>query len=177
VVTTALVGQDLQLALASSASWEMQARVLAAVVRLLLALLRASAFRLDGNRLPAGEAKAGILRAISSAEPFLPLAIILRILRLESGRYHAWRRAENACDLTDRSSCPRTSPGQLTTTEAAAIKEMVLAPEHRHMPLGSIARYAQRIGKVFASIPQSPPSVFKRRSRTRFGTSTPVSSG
>jgi hypothetical protein len=79
------------------------------------------------------------------------LAIILRILRLESGRYHAWRRAENACDLTDRSSCPRTSPGQLNAIEVAAIKEMVLAPEYRHMPLGTIARYARRIGKVFAS--------------------------
>jgi transposase InsO family protein len=151
VVTTAPVGQELQDALESSARWEKHARVLAAVVRLLLALLRASGFRLDGNRLPAGEAKAGIIRAVSSAEPFLPLAVILRILRLESGRYHAWRRAENACELTDRSSCPRTSPGQLTASEVATIKDMVLAPEHRHMPLGTLARYAQRIGKVFAS--------------------------
>ncbi len=29
---------------------------------------------------------------------------------------------------------------------------MVLAPEHRHMPLGTLARYAQRIGRVFASV-------------------------
>jgi transposase InsO family protein len=151
VVTTAPVGQEFQDALESNARWEKQARILAAVVRLLLALLRASGFRLDGSRLPAGEDKAGILRAVSSAEAFLPLAIILRILRLESGRYHAWRRAENACELADRSSCPRTSPGQLTAGEVATIKDMVLAPEHRHMPLGTLARYAQRIGKVFAS--------------------------
>ncbi len=151
VVTTEPIGQDLQHALESSARWEKQARVLAAVVRLLLALLRASGFRLEGNRLPAGEAKAGILRAVSSAEAFLPLTIILRILRLEAGRYHAWRRAENACELSDRSSCPRTSPGQLTASEVATIKDMVLAPEHRHMPIGTLARYAQRIGKVFAS--------------------------
>ena len=62
------VGQNLQLALDSSAQWEKRARVLAAVVRLLLALLRASGCNLDGNRLPEGKAKAGILRAISSAE-------------------------------------------------------------------------------------------------------------
>ena len=56
VVTTDPVGQYLQLALDSSARWEERARVLAAVVRLLLALLRASGFCLDENRLP--EAKA-----------------------------------------------------------------------------------------------------------------------
>jgi len=32
------------------------------------------------------------------------------------------------------------------------IKEMVLASDYRHMPLGTLARYAQRIGKVFASV-------------------------
>ena len=89
----------------------------------------------------------GILCAITSAEAFLPLVTILRIIGLEPGRYHAWRRAENACELTDRSSCPRTSPGQLTGNEVAAVKEMVLAPEYRHMPLGTLARYGQRIGK------------------------------
>jgi putative transposase len=120
-------------------------------VRLLLALLRASSFSLSGIRLPEGKAKAGILRAVTSAEAFLPLPIILRILGLESGRYHAWRRAESACELTDRSSCPRTSPGQLTASEVAAVKELVLAPEYRYMPVGTLARYAQRIGKVFAS--------------------------
>src|SRR5450631_4124287 len=85
VVTTESFGPDLQHSLDSSARWEERARLLAAVVLLLLALLRASGFNLDGNRLPEGKAKAGILRAISSAEAFLPLAIILRILRLECG--------------------------------------------------------------------------------------------
>jgi len=151
VVTTEPFDQEEQHALDSSVRWENQARALAAVVRLLLALLRASGFSLAGKRLPEGQAKAGILRAITSAEAFLPLVIIQRILGLESGRYHAWRRAEKACELTDRSSCPRTSPSQLAATEVATIKNMVLSPEYRHMPLGTLARYAERIGKVFAS--------------------------
>jgi transposase InsO family protein len=151
VVTTEPFDQEKQHALDSSVRRQKRARALAAVVRLLLALLRASGFSLTGMRLPEGQAKAGILRAVTSAESFLPLAIILRILGLESGRYHAWRRAETVCELTDRSSCPRTSPGQLTATEVATIKNMVLAPEYRHMPLGTLARYAQRIGNVFAS--------------------------
>jgi putative transposase len=29
---------------------------------------------------------------------------------------------------------------------------MVLAPEYRHMPLRTLALYAQRVGKVFASV-------------------------
>ena len=138
VVTTEPFDQNRQHASDSSARWEKRARVLAAVVRLLLALLRASGFSLAGSRLPEGKAKAGILRAITSAEAFLPLAIVLRIIGLEPGRYHAWRRAENACELTDRSSYPRTSHGQPTGNEVAAVKEMVLASEYRHMPLGDV---------------------------------------
>jgi len=76
------------------AKLDRRARVLAAVVRLLLALLRASGFSLaGGQRLSEGNAKAGILRAITSAKPFFPLAVILRIVCLEPGRYHAWKRA------------------------------------------------------------------------------------
>ena len=132
---------------------ERQKRILAAVVRILLAMLRASGFSLAGERLPEGAAKDGILRAITSAKPLLPLAVILRMVHLEPGRYHAWNRrgAALACGLDDRSSCPRTSPSQLTPSEVATVKGMVLAPEYRHMPLGTLARYAQRIGKVFAS--------------------------
>jgi len=128
-------------------------RILAAAVRILLAMLRASGFTLAGERLPEGAAKAGILRAITSAKAFLPLATLLRILHLEPGRYHAWNRRDSslACSLDDRSACPRTSPSQLTPSEVAAIKDMVLAPEKRHMSLRTLAMYAQRIGKVFVS--------------------------
>jgi hypothetical protein len=75
VVTTERFDQEKQHALDSSVRWEQRARALAAVVRLLVALLRASGFSLAGKRLPDGLAKAGILRAISSAEAFLPMVI------------------------------------------------------------------------------------------------------
>jgi transposase InsO family protein len=39
----------------------------------------------------------------------------------------------------------------LTGDEIASIKDLVLDPSNRHMPLGTLARHAQRIGKVFAS--------------------------
>ena len=85
VVTTEPLGLYQQHVFDSRARWEKQARVLAAVVRLLLALLRASGFDLAGKRLPGGEAKAGILRAVASAQLFLPLALILRIVGLDRG--------------------------------------------------------------------------------------------
>jgi|ERR1017187_4840121 hypothetical protein len=152
VLTMEPLEQDRQKLLDLVAKLDCRARILAALVRLILALLRASGFSLAGQRLPEGTAKAGILRAIASAGPFLPLAVILRIVDLEPARYHAWRRAALVCNLDDRSSCPRTSPGRLTAAEVATVKEMVLAPEYRHMPLRTLSIYAQRLGKVFASV-------------------------
>ena len=152
VVTIEPIEQDRQQLVDTIAKLGRRVRILAAVVRVLLALLRASGFTFAGERLPEGAAKAGILRAISSATPCLPLAVILRIAHLEPGRYHVWKRASTwACGLEDRSSCPRTSPSQLLPIEVANIKDMVLAPENRHMTLRTLAIYAQRIGSVFAS--------------------------
>ncbi len=138
--------------LAKIAKLERRGRILAAVVRLLLAILRVSRFKLDEERFPDGADKAAILRSIDGAQPALPLATILRIVRLPSSRYHAWRRAGKTCGLQDRSSCPRTTPGQLTPAEVAAIRDMVLAPEYRHMPMRTLCLFAQRIGKVFAAV-------------------------
>ena len=153
VVSIEPFDQDRQQLLDTIAKLDRRVQVLAAVVRLLLALLRASGFSLaGGQRLPEGNAKAGILRAITSAKPFLPLAVILRVAHLEPLRYHRWKRASTAvCGLHDRSSCPHTSPSQLTPTEVSSIKDMVLESQYRHMPVSTLAVYAQRIGKVFAS--------------------------
>jgi len=152
IVTIEPLDQDQLRLLDSIAQLDRRARVLAAVVRLLLSLLRISGFSLASRRLPEGSPKADVLRTIESAQPILPLALILRVLRLEPARYHAWRHARAACALNDRPSCPRTNPGQLTPAETATIKDMVLAPEHRHMPLRTLALYAQRVGNVFVSV-------------------------
>src|SRR5450631_4110467 len=151
VVTLEAFEQDRQQLLTNVENLISRARILAATARLLLALLRASGFRLAGERLPEGETKACILRAITSALPALPLPLVLRILGLPSSRYHAWRRVAVVCGLDDRSPCPRTTPGQLTAAEVAAIKDMVLAPDFRHISLRTLSLYAQRIGKVFAA--------------------------
>ena len=132
---------------------ELRRRVkkLTALLRLALALLRSSGFTLTHERLPDGRAKIRILRAVDRAREFVPLRALLRFLRLSPSRFHAWRRLQHACALDDQSSCPHTSPHRLTPAEVRAIEDMVTALEYRHVPTGTLAVLAQRLGKVWAS--------------------------
>ena len=124
---------------------------LTALLRLALALLRTSGFSLAGARLPDGRAKMRILRAVDLARDYLPLPAVLRFLRVSPRRFHVWRQRQPACALDDRASCPRSSPSRLTLTEVRAIENMVTSPEYRHIPTGTLAVLAQRLGKVWAS--------------------------
>src|SRR6516162_40117 len=126
-------------------------RKLTALLRLTLALLRTSGFRLTGARLPDGRDKRRILRAVDRAREYLPLRAVLRFLRVSPSRFHGWYRRQRACGLDDRSSCPRTSPSRLTRSEVLAIKDMVISVAYRHVPTGSLAVLAQRLGRVWAS--------------------------
>src|ERR687888_1580616 len=134
---------------------------LAALLRLALALLQTSGFRLSGARLPDGEAKLRILRAVDRAGECIPWRAVLRFLHLSPSRFQAWRRRQTACALDDQSSCPRTAPHRLTRAEIHAIRDMVTAPEYRHVPTGTLAVLAQRLNTVSAS-----PSTWYRLVRT-----------
>ena len=103
------------------------------------------------NRLPDARTKMRILRAVDRAREYVPLRAVLRFLRLSPSRFHAWRRLQHACALTDQSSCPRTTPSQLTRIEVRTIEDMVTSPDYRHVPTGTLAVLAQRLGKVWAS--------------------------
>lgn len=124
---------------------------LAALLRLALVLLRVSGFTLSGERLLDGRDKLRILRAIDQARACIPLRALLRLLRLAPSRFHAWLRRRTACALDDQSSCPRTSPHRLTPSELRVIEDMVTSPEYRHVPTGTLAVLAQRLGTVWAS--------------------------
>ena len=132
---------------------KLQRRVekLAALLRLALALLSVSKFTLAGERLPDGHDKQRILRAIDQARACIPLRALLQFLRLSPSRFHAWRRRHIVCALDDQSSCPHTAPHRLTPSEIRVIKDMVTAPEYRHVPTGTLAVLAQRLGTVWAS--------------------------
>src|SRR5262249_24200496 len=124
---------------------------LRALMRLALTLLRISRFTLTRERLPDGCDKNRIVQAVDRARAFVPLRAVLRFLGLSPSRFHAWRRLQPPCALDDQSSCPHTSPHRLTPAEIQAIKDMVTAVEYRHVPTGTLAVLAQRLGKVWAS--------------------------
>ena len=123
---------------------------LAALLRLVLAVLRVSGFTLSCERLPDGRDKRRVLGAIERARACMPMRGLLRNLDQSPSRFYAWRR-QDGCALDDQASCPRTSPHRLTPTEVQVIGEMVTSPEYRHVPTGTLAVLAQRRGRVWAS--------------------------
>jgi len=126
-------------------------RKLTALLRLALALRRSSGFTLAHERLPDACGKIRILRAVNRVRVYVPLRALLRFLRVSPSRFYTWRGLKYACALDDRSSCPHTSPHRLTLSEVRAIEDMVTAPAYRHVPTGTLAVLAQRLGTVWAS--------------------------
>jgi putative transposase len=123
---------------------------LIALLRIFVILLKVFRFSLADTRIPDEPGKRLLLRAIERSRSVLKLRMVLRVFRLSHARYHSWKRAEQ-CGLADVPSCPQSSPQQLTQAEVGAIKEMVTSEEYRHVPTGTLAVLAQRLGKVFAS--------------------------
>ena len=150
VVSAEVVGMDAKALQAEVLRLQKRVVVLITFLRLVFALLQVSGFSLKNTRLPDGVRKQRLLRAIDRSCSVLPLRSVLRVLRLSHTRYHWWRR-EGECGLDDVRSCPHTSPQQLTPEEIEAIKEMVTSNEYRHVPTGTLALLAQRLGRVFAS--------------------------
>ena len=102
------------------AGLERRIEMLTAVLRLVLALLRVSGFKLELSRVADAAGKRRLLGAIERARRCMPLSAALRVLRLSSARYHAWVRAD-VCALDDRPSCPRSKPQRLTYGEVETI--------------------------------------------------------
>jgi hypothetical protein len=117
-------------------------RLLLAIIRLAFLLVRLSGFHLDSQRVPDAQTKRSILAAIASAQRAIPLAVVLRVLRLLPARFHAWRNLADNCTLDDRSSCPHTTPAQLTAKEIVTIGSMVQDASFRHMSLRALALHA-----------------------------------
>jgi putative transposase len=123
----------------------------AAVIGLLVRLLKIRGGKLDTGRLPDASNKAAVLRAVASASRVLALSAVLRIIGLSSSRYHAWKRKKEGCGLEDESSCPRLFPTRLTRDEVSTMRDFVESKDYRHIAIQNLALLAQRLGKVFAS--------------------------
>ncbi|MFC1611163.1 DDE-type integrase/transposase/recombinase [Myxococcota bacterium] len=122
----------------------------AAIIGLLVRLLRIRGGKLDAERLPDGAHKSTVLHAVASASRVLALSVVLRIVGLSSSRYHAWQRKEQGCGLDDESSCPRLFPTKLTREEVSTMRDFVESEDYRHIAIQNLALLGQRLGKVFA---------------------------
>jgi putative transposase len=123
---------------------------LMALLHLVIVAFKVSGFSFDRVRIPDGARKQRLLRAIERTRTHLPLHGVLKVVDMSSTRYHAWL-GKQECGLDDLSYCPKSSPQQLTLEESLAIRDMVTADEYRHVPTGTLARLAQRLGRAFAS--------------------------
>ena len=123
---------------------------LLSLLHLVVVAIRVLDFSFDRVRIPDGARKQRLLRAIERTRTHLPLRDVLKLIGMSSTRYHAWL-GKQECGLDDLSCCPKSSPQQLTRQECLVIRDMITADEYRHVSTGTLARLAQRLGKVFAS--------------------------
>ena len=121
-----------------------------AILRLVVVLLKVCEVSLRHRRVPDGDKKRLVIRAVDRSKNVLSLRKVLLVLGLSKTRYHEWKR-EEGCELDDVSSCPQSHPQQLTTQEREVVKDMVTSEDYRHVPTGTLAMLAQRLGRVFAS--------------------------
>jgi predicted DNA-binding transcriptional regulator AlpA len=122
---------------------------LRALLRLCVVLLQLSGFSLAYQRLPQGSDKEKLLRSLDRASRFVRLPRLFAFTGISSSRYYDWKNAQE-CGLDDVSSCPKSSPGQMTATERSEMRSVVQSEAYRHLSVGSMARLAARLGKVYA---------------------------
>ena len=123
---------------------------LLALLHLVVVAIVVAGFSFDRVRIPDGARKQRLLRAIDCARMHMPLRGALQLIGMSRTRYHAWL-GKQECGLDDQPCCPKSSPQQLTRDESVAIRDMVTSGEYTHVPTGTLAHLAQRLGKVFAS--------------------------
>jgi hypothetical protein len=148
VVTLDVVDHDLVQLQRQVLALRRRADRLLALLRVVVVLWKISGCPVGRILDPAGKLR--LLAAIERAHAVMRLRVVLCIIGLSQSRYQDWRR-EPPCGLGDLPDCPRSAPQQLTPSECATIKEMVTSEEYRHVPTGTLALLAQRLGRVFAS--------------------------
>jgi hypothetical protein len=128
-----------------------QLKICRAIMGLLVALVRSFGLKLNDRRLPEGERKERVLKAVERARKCLRLRVALRVIGLSGARYQSWQRAQVRCELDDRPSCPRSQPMRVSAEEARTMHDMATSEKYKHLPISRLALLAQRLGKVYAS--------------------------
>ena len=106
---------------------------------------------IDWSRLPEGEAKQKLIKAVDKCSTEIPLGLCLKEIGLSTSRYYLWRKLAVACQLSDVSSCPKLKPSKLTPNELSEMKELVTSPAFAHFSIRALSWLAKRTCSVFAS--------------------------
>jgi hypothetical protein len=123
---------------------------LTALLRIVFAFVNGCATRLDYDRV-LDEPRRRFIRAVDRSRRHIRVRKALQVVGLSMTRYLAWKRASRLCELDDGPSCPKSAPHRLAPDEVRTIHDMVTASDFRHVPTGTLAVLAQRMGRVFAS--------------------------
>jgi transposase InsO family protein len=152
VVTNADLDIDRFELLQKVAALEAAARAQTAKGELVKFTFRVFGLQIQYQRLPNADTKRFVLDQIKKAAELLPLTECLEAIGLSTARYYNWMKRQVRCLLPAQSSCPKLSPTKLTTVEINAIKELVSSKDFGHFSIPSLAWFAKREGKVFASL-------------------------
>jgi putative transposase len=106
-----------------------QVERLRAIARILFACFRALDIDVSRTRVPDGGLKSALIHAVERGRDVLRLRRALPMIGLSPSRFHTWKRAERGCDLDDHSSCPKSSPQRVTSSEVAMIRDLVTSSD------------------------------------------------
>lgn len=76
---------------------EVRVKMLTALVRLVLTIMRIWDARIEGNWILDAKSKSDILTAVRRAAKAWPLRSVLKVLGMAPSRYHQWGRLEAVC--------------------------------------------------------------------------------
>lgn len=130
------------------AELEHRASVRTGVLRLVLALLRVSDFKLALSRIVSTDAQQQLLGAVERAGSVIPLAAAPHVLGLATARYREWIGRQHSCTLDDHFSCQRSGPQRLTCNEVEAVGENVQSKDHRCLSVRTLALHACHAAKA-----------------------------
>jgi hypothetical protein len=119
---------------------------LSVLLRIVLALLQASGFTLSRERLPDGRAKKRILRAIDQAARASRCGHSYSSSGCRQAGSMPGASGRPRVRSTITRPCPRTASHHLTAAEVRRSRPWWTAPECRHVPTGTLAVLAQRLG-------------------------------
>ena len=132
---------------------ELEARCLGleALLTLVTSVFSFFGLSIDWRRVPAGESKDKLLKAIIDCSAHVPLSRCLAIIGLSTTRFYRWRKLAVQCQLDDHPSCPRLTPSKLTAQELAEMRELVTSRAFAHFSIRALSWFAKRTGAVYAS--------------------------